>query len=105
MIREMEDIVPSEFYLGQNSPNPFKEMTKIKYCLPLKTKVNLNLFNSNGDKVKELLNNIQEAGTYEVKFDAHNVPDGDYYYQLQAVDPDSSSKQVFAETKKMILLK
>jgi len=101
----MEELVPSKFYLSQNSPNPFKETTKIKYCLPVKTKVNLTLFNSNGEKVKELLNSKQEAGTYEIKFDGHDLPDGYYYYQLQAVDPESCSRETFVETKKMILIK
>ncbi len=54
---KMEVLVPSEFYLSQNSPNPFKDMTKIKYCLPCKTKVILTLFNSTGEMIKELVNN------------------------------------------------
>ena len=101
----MEDLVPSAFDLSQNSPNPFKEKTKIKYCLPVKTKVNLTLFNSNGKKIKELVNKIQEAGAYEVQLDCHDFPDGFYKYQLKAVDTESGSGLVFVETKEMVLMR
>ena len=99
----MEELVPTEFQLSQNFPNPFKDSTKIKYCLPVKTKVTLTVFNSDGEKVKELVNTIQEAGTYEIKLDTRDFPNGFYYCRIQAIDPLTSSGQPFIETKKMIL--
>jgi hypothetical protein len=101
----MDELVPSEFFLSQNYPNPFKEVTNIKYCLPVKTKAHLTVSNSNGNKVKELLNDIQEAGTYEIKFDGCDAPEGYYYYTLKAVNPELSSREIFIETKKMVLIK
>jgi len=101
----MEELVPSEFYLSQNFPNPFKDSTKIKYCLPVKTDVNLTVYNSVGEKVKELVNTMQEAGTYEIKLGSGDFPNGSYYYRIQAVDPLTNSSQPFVETKKMILLR
>jgi hypothetical protein len=95
----MEDLVPSAFYLSQNSPNPVDEKTKIKYCLPVKAKVNLILYNSSGKKVKELVNKYQEAGTYEIKINGHNFENGNYTYRLQAVDKYSGL--IFVETKQM----
>lgn len=95
----MEELVPSEFHLSQNSPNPFKDSTKIKYCLPVNTKVNITVFNSDGEKVRELVNKIQEAGTYEtiLELDEQNFPNGFYYYRFEAGS--------FVETKKMTLIK
>jgi hypothetical protein len=101
----MENLVPSEFYLSQNYPNPFSETTKIKYCLPVKAEVSLSVFNNNGKKVKELVDNIQEAGTYEVILDTRDFSSGNYYYKFGAVDLGSGLKRVFNETKKMIYLK
>lgn len=100
----MEELVPSEFYLSQNFPNPFKDSTKIKYCLPVKTNVNLTVYNSDGEKVKELVNTIQEAGTYEIKLESSDLPSGYYYYRIQAVDTSTGALKPFIETKKMILL-
>jgi hypothetical protein len=30
----MEDIIPSDFYLSQNYPNPYNPTTKIKFTIP-----------------------------------------------------------------------
>ena len=101
----MDELVPSEFFLSQNYPNPFKDKTTIKYCLPEKSKIKLTLFNSSGVKVIKLINKVQKAGTYETILDSQNFPDGVYYYQLKAVDPKTNTRQLFVKTKKMVLLK
>ena len=99
------ELVPSEFYLSQNYPNPFKDKTTIKYCLPEISKVKLTLFNSKSEKVKELFSKVQKAGTYETTFHSEGLPAGVYYYEIRTVDPKVTSRQLFIETKKMVLLK
>ena len=92
----MEDIVPTEFQLSQNYPNPFKEETTIKYCVPGKMEIRLEVFNSDGRKVKVLINDVKEAGTYKVDFNSNELVSGAYLYKLESTD--------FFETKKMIVL-
>ena len=58
-----------------------------------------------GSEVMELLNEQKEAGTYEVEFNSDNLSSGTYIYKISAVDPSSSTGQVFVQTKKMMLLK
>jgi len=99
----MEEFIPSEFYLSQNFPNPFCGQTNIKYCLPVKAKVKLNIYNSDGEIVKELLNNTQEAGTYEIKLSSNDFLEGQYYYVIEAVDLGSGLKNIFNDTKKMVI--
>jgi hypothetical protein len=101
----MDELVPSEFFLSQNYPNPFKGKTTIKYCLSENAKVCLAIFNSKDEKVKELFNKVQKAGTYETILDGRDLQAGVYYYQLKAVDPKSNTRQLFVKTKKMVLLK
>jgi hypothetical protein len=106
----MEDLVPSEFHLSQNYPNPFKEKTEIKYCLPERTNVKLELFDSEKRKVKTLVDEVEEAGTYKVDLSGEDLQEGFYYYKLEAGSPSIGSQngqagQVYIETKKMILLK
>jgi hypothetical protein len=101
----MEDLVPAEFYLSQNYPNPFKEKTTIKYCVPDKTLIKLTLLGPDMTIIEELENEIKEAGTYELVYDGTCLTQGDYFYRLQAGDPTTGSGQVFVETKKMLLLK
>ena len=93
----MEDLVQTEFQLNQNYPNPFKERTTIKYCVPDKARIGLEVSDSYRNKVKTLVKEIKEAGTYKVEFNAKELANGIYYYRLQAGD--------FIETKKMILMK
>jgi len=93
----MEELVPSEFYLSQNYPNPLKEKTVIKYCLPDKSLVKLTVLYPDKTIMKELVNKVKEAGTYEVEFDASSLTSGIYFYRLQAGE--------YIETKKMVLMK
>ena len=96
MVKLMEEIVPTEFQLSQNYPNPFKESTTIKYCVPDKMKIVLEIFDRNGIKVKTLVDEIKKAGTYKVEFNAKELLSGEYLYKLETTD--------FFETKKMIVL-
>ena len=61
----MEEIVPTEFQLIQNYPDPFRERITIKYCVPDKMKIMLECFDSDKNKVKTLINEIKEAGTFK----------------------------------------
>ena len=80
----MNDLVPSEFYLSQNYPNPFSERTTIKFCVAYRTKVKLEVFNSKGEMIKVLMDEEKEAGTYGAEFNASGMSEGVYVYQLQA---------------------
>ena len=92
-----KEIVPTEYTLYQNYPNPFNPVTTIKYDLPNTGEVSVIIYDILGRKVKELINTKQQAGRYEVKWDASNVASGVYLYQLRTKD--------YVNTKKMILLK
>jgi len=86
------DLLPMDFYLSQNYPNPFSKKTKIKYCIPYKTKVNISVFNKKGNKIKTIVNKEKEAGTYEVEFNASELLSGEYFYKLITSDFTSFRK-------------
>lgn len=92
-----DEIVPSEFQLNQNFPNPFNPNTVISFSIPSESKVKLKIYNVLGIEVAELLNENISPGSYNVDFNAKNLSSGIYYYELVA---DS-----FSETKKMTLIK
>jgi hypothetical protein len=109
---EQIDEIPTEFLLSQNFPNPFNPSTKIKYQIPASlnpskggTLVTLKVYDVLGNEIETLVNQEKPAGTYELTWSAAKLPSGVYFYQLKAVDPESSSGQGFVETKKMLLLK
>jgi hypothetical protein len=87
----------TDYVLEQNYPNPFNPSTTIKFGLPEKSNVVLTVYNSLGAEVATLVNEVREAGSYEVEFNADNFSSGIYYYKIASGN--------FVETKKMILLK
>ena len=88
----MNELIPSEFFLSQNYPNPFKDKTVIKYCIGYKTRVQLTVHNSEGKVLEKLIDEVKIPGTYQIKFSAaadktgklRNLPDGYYSYHLDA---------------------
>jgi photosystem II stability/assembly factor-like uncharacterized protein len=88
---------PTVFALDQNYPNPFNPVTTIRYSLPVNELVTLAVYNTLGEKVRTIINNIQEAGVHEISFAADNLPSGIYFYKLEA--------GTFSSIKKMLLLK
>lgn len=102
--KDVRDI-PKEFTLSQNYPNPFNPSTKIKFSIPaviaseVRQSVNttLRVYDILGREVATLLNKDLSAGSYEVTFDASDLPSGIYVYTL------NSGK--FNQSRKMLLLK
>lgn len=89
--------VPGEYVLNQNYPNPFNPVTVISYSLSLYSAVSLKVFDVLGREVAVLVNEEKLPGTYEVDFNAVDLPSGVYMYRIQFGS--------FIETKKMLLLK
>ena len=94
---ESESVLPEQYILSQNYPNPFNPSTQIQYALPEATEVTLEVFNSVGQKVMELVNGQQSAGYHTATFDASGLSSGVYLYKLTTPS--------FTETKKMLLIK
>ncbi|HEX7573883.1 MAG TPA: T9SS type A sorting domain-containing protein [Bacteroidota bacterium] len=91
------DTRPSTYSLDQNFPNPFNPMTTIRYGLAHRSQVTLAVFNLIGEQVATLVNEIQESGTHDARFDASGLASGVYFYRLQS--------DGFVRTKKLELLK
>ncbi len=96
--------VPTKFELKQNYPNPFNPVTSIQYAVDSKQYVTLKVYDILGRDVATLVNEVKEAGKYELNFDAKQLPSGIYFYKLQA-GPSTGSGQVYSQTKKMTLLR
>ncbi|MFO8029799.1 MAG: cohesin domain-containing protein [Cyclonatronaceae bacterium] len=94
---DKEPDLPSEFMMSQNYPNPFNPSTQIRYTLPEASEVRLEVFNLMGQRVDVLVEGQQQAGAYDITFDASHLSSGIYLYRLQT--PEISI------TRRMILLK
>ena len=89
--------VPAEFVLGQNFPNPFNPSTRISYFVPKESFISIKVYDFLGSEVKTLVNEYKATGSYDLVFDASNLPSGTYFYTLIADN--------YSSTKKMIILK
>ncbi len=91
-------IYPLQNYaLFQNYPNPFNSSTRISFFLKDSGHTELSVYNSAGQLVAILTNQILEKGAYHFPFDAPTLTSGIYYYKLKSKD--------FIQIRKMTLLK
>jgi hypothetical protein len=89
--------IPNNFILYQNYPNPFNPITKIKFTIPEKTKVKLEVYNILGKRIKTLVNEELKKGNYEKSFNGEDYSSGIYIYRLLTEKVQIS--------KKLLLLK
>ncbi|MDD8018084.1 MAG: ice-binding family protein [Bacteroidota bacterium] len=77
-------VVPKEFNLLQNFPNPFNPTTNIQFTVPSTGNATLKVFNTIGQEVVTLFNGVAEAGKYnQVQFNASNLATGIYFSRLE----------------------
>jgi len=101
-VDESMDLQPDKFELYQNYPNPFNPTTKIKYIIPVvetghAPSVQLKVYDVLGNEILIIVNEQKTTGSYQIEFNAANLPSGIYFYQLIAEN--------FSDTKKMVLLR
>jgi hypothetical protein len=88
---------PLRYALYQNYPNPFNPTTQIRYDLKNPGMTRLAVYNLLGEKVTELVNANQPAGSYTVSFDGNDLASGVYFYRLESAG--------FVQVHKMMLMK
>ncbi len=75
---------PYVFQLTGNYPNPFNPSTSFTYQIPVEGHVTLSIYNVLGQRVAVLVNEVQNAGEYQVTFDAAPFASGTYLYRLES---------------------
>ncbi|MDP6592943.1 MAG: T9SS type A sorting domain-containing protein, partial [Candidatus Marinimicrobia bacterium] len=95
-------VLPEEYALHQNHPNPFNPVTTIRYDLPQAGDVKLTIYDMLGREMKVLVSQGMSPGSYTAVWDGTDrygqpAAAGVYIYQLKAGD--------FSNTKKLVLLK
>jgi hypothetical protein len=101
-VNDKSDVLPKEFALHNNYPNPFNPNTTIRFDLPKASDVSIIIYNVLGQKIRTLDKSQMNPGYHSMIWNATNdygvqVSAGMYFYQLRTSE--------FVKTKKMILLK
>ena len=100
MAAEESALVPEQYVLEQNHPNPFNPETEICFQIPEERRVQMTIYNIRGQVIRQLVEQSYQAGSHVIMWDGRdefnsNVPSGIYLYRMQAGE--------FVTTKKMIL--
>lgn len=92
-------IADDQFKLKQNYPNPFNPQTTITYSLFMEIDVTLEVYDVTGRKITTLVDERQEAGSYDLQFDAseYNLSTGMYLYRMQAGSFSDTGKMMFVK--------
>jgi len=100
-IHQISTEVPNEYRLFNNYPNPFNPETNIGFRIAGFGLVTLKIFDVNGREDITLINEELKAGEYKINWNASAYSSGVYFYKLTV----TSGKEVFTETKRMMLIK
>ncbi len=97
-----EQVIPTEFKLEHNYPNPFNPETLIRYQLPISAFVDIIIYNLHGQRIKQLVSMTQPAGHHTVLWDGldadnRQVGSGTYILAIKAGD--------FQDFKRLTLLR
>lgn len=97
---------PTEYQLNQNYPNPFNPSTQIRFHLPYKSKVQLEVYNTLGQRVQTIINSEMQTGTHSAVWDTANqsVPSGIYLLRMSAVPLSGESQRSIQLTRSMVLV-
>ena len=81
-ILEKRAVTPIEFALEQNYPNPFNPVTTISYSIPELSNVQVIIYDITGRKIDVLVDNLQQAGHYNIQWNGQNTASGMYFLKL-----------------------
>jgi hypothetical protein len=96
-VDRLQSEVPSVFRLSQNYPNPFNPTTTFSLTIPERGKVGVHVFDLLGRRVATLMDDVYDAGSYSVSWNAEGQPSGTYF----AVAQTAQARQV----RKILLLR
>jgi hypothetical protein len=98
---EEQPVLPVEFHLDQNWPNPFNPVTSISYTIARSKEfgvggreTKLVVYDLLGREVAVLVNERKAPGSYSVEFDGTGLSSGVYFYRLSAGPNIQSRKMV-----------
>ncbi len=96
-INVISSLIPKEFKLYNNYPNPFNPVTKIRFDIPKAGNSEMIIYDLLGREVSIVFNQYLQPGAYEVSWNGSSLASGIYIYRLVTKDN--------ADVKKMVLVK
>ncbi len=82
VIEVNSDLTITSYQLFQNYPNPFNLLTIINYQVPVKSQINISIYDIKGEKILELVNEEKEKGLYKTALENVKLPSGIYFVRM-----------------------
>ena len=82
-VDDEERVIPAKIKLYPNYPNPFNPSTTVSFTLPNSQFVKLSVYNTLGQRVSEISNEVFSAGLNQVNFNAQGLSSGIYFVSLE----------------------
>ncbi len=82
-IKDETSLTPLDYSLSSVFPNPFNERASIKFTLPKKAEVKIDLTDLSGRSLKSIVYGSWQAGAYQVSFNAKGISNGLYLVIMQ----------------------
>jgi hypothetical protein len=104
-----DEVIPKDFTLMGNYPNPFNPETQIRIEMPVRAELTIVISDILGREINRLGNQVYSSGIHGLSWDGksfsgNQVPSGIYFYEVIANDL-SSGKNLFRASNKMVLMK
>ena len=104
-----DEVIPKDFTLMGNYPNPFNPETQIRIEMPVRAELTIVISDILGREINRLGNQVYSSGVHGLSWDGksfsgNQVPSGIYFYEVIANDL-SSGKNLFRASNKMVLMK
>ena len=93
---------PEDMLLEQNYPNPFNPETHIGFQVPATGHIQIEIYNSTGQKIRTLVDETMSAGRYDVVWDGRDdygktVSSGMYFYAMRSESFKQIRRMVFTK--------
>ena len=92
-----DDFTPVRIQLKGNYPNPVTEQTTVRFALPDRHRVTIEMYDVLGRRIRRVVNAQKEAGWHEVTLDTQRLASGVYFYRMKAGS--------FRDSRKMVVVK
>ena len=97
------DLTAKDYFIEQNFPNPFNPSTSVRFNLPEESRVSVQIINSLGEVIANLIDEIKPSGIYNQTWNAVNAASGIYFIRINA--QSVVSNKTYSQTIKTVLMK
>ncbi len=77
-----DEQLPTNYSISNNYPNPFNPRTRIDFSLPAVSKVKIEIYNSLGQRVKDIIEMECSTGNSHVDLELNGLPNGVYFARI-----------------------